>query len=146
MPPFFWLLPFAWVALLCFIMWVTARMCGWHALSRHYRAVDRFEGKRRRFCSVKMGSGNYGGCVTLGAGPGGLYMAVMFPFSFAHSPLYIPWADLKPRVRTFWMFGEWLECEFERAPKVRMRLSMRLAKKLAADANHAWDAGEHEVS
>lgn len=132
------LIPLAIAAWWCILMWVVSRMCGWHALARHYRAESRFQGKHHRFSSVKMGSGNYGGCVTLGANSEGLYLAVMFLFRIGHPPLFIPWADLTPRIKKLWIF-EWLVFEVKRAPRVKLSFAMPLAKKLAADANHAWN-------
>jgi len=142
--PVIWIL-LSIIAWWCIILWVVSRLCGWHALGKHYRAENRFHGKHHRFSSVKMGSGNYSGCVTLGANSDGLYLAVMFLFRIGHPPLFIPWADLKPRIKTMWIVGEWLEIEVKQAPRVKMGFSMRLAKKLAADANHAWDAADPGV-
>jgi hypothetical protein len=145
MPALPFLIPLAFAAWWCFIMWVVSRLCGWHALARHYRAENRFHGKHRRFSSVKVGSGNYSGCVTLGANSDGLSLAVMVLFRVGHPPLFIPWADLKPRIKKMWIFGEWLEFEVKRTPHVKLSFAMAVAKKLAADANHAWDATGLEV-
>jgi hypothetical protein len=139
MPALPFILPIAIAAWWCIIMWVVSRMCGWHALARHYRAESRFNGKHYRFSSVKMGSGNYSGCVTLGANSYGLFLAVMFLFRVGHPPLFIPWADLTPRIKKLWIFGEWLEFDVKQVPRVKFRVAMPLAKKLAADANHAWN-------
>jgi hypothetical protein len=37
----------------------------------------------------------YRSCLTVGVNEGGLYLAVWFLFRMAHSPLFIPWGDVK---------------------------------------------------
>ena len=46
-----------------------------------YRATAPFQGTMRRFRSGKLGSANYGLCLTIGTNGEGLYLAVFFPFA-----------------------------------------------------------------
>ncbi len=141
MPQGFWpfLIPLVFVLWWCFIIWAAARICGWSALARRYRLEGRFEGKRRHFRSGKIGWGNYNGCLTVGANSDGLFLSVMVLFRVGHPPIFIPWAELKPRIRKMWLVGEMMELNVEQTPRTKILLPGKLAKQLAADANKAWD-------
>ena len=72
-------------------MWVgalhlAARMGGWAQLADAYRHDGPFDGYRTRFASGELRGGpflglpcNYGGCLTLGSNPDGLYLALALP-------------------------------------------------------------------
>jgi hypothetical protein len=104
-------------------------MGGWQVLARHYPLLSPFTGRRFRFRSGRLGSVNYGSCLTLGAGTQGLYLAVFPLFRPAHPPLLIPWSEVTVREVQVWLFKQ-VELEFAKAPSATLRLSPRLAQAL----------------
>jgi hypothetical protein len=124
----------------CFLLWVIGVAGGWGKLARHYRATAPFHGTVRRFRSARIGWSNYGGCLSVGTNPDGLYLAVVFPFRPGHPPLFIPWADVRATPVKGWLTSSF-DLRFEKAPRVLVRLSVALGRQLAADANRAWADG-----
>lgn len=100
-----------WSVLLNFI----AYFSGWWSLAARYAATTRFEGKRRRFRSLQIGTANMGGCVTIGTNVDGLYLAVILPFRPGHPPLFVPWSDVRVQQARRW-FSNWYEFRFANAP------------------------------
>jgi hypothetical protein len=129
----------------CFVLWLSGWMSGWRALARHYRTDGPFHGRIRRFQSIALGWGNYGGVTTVGTRADGLYLAVLLPFRPGHPPLFIPWGEVTSAEFGSRWYGDWLELRFAAAPRVRLRLSGRLGKLVAADANRSWAVGEPGV-
>jgi hypothetical protein len=116
-------------------MWLVASFLlsavgGWQTLALHYRAQSQFSGRRFHFRSAQFGGYvNYGGCLTFGAGPAGLYLAVLPLFRMAHPPLIIPWSDITARDARSGFFSA-VELEFAKVPGASVRLSRRLAQSL----------------
>lgn len=105
-------------------------MGGWRALADPYLARSPFSGKRFHLRSAQFGGYvNYGGCLTLGSGPTGLYLAVLLPFRMGHPPLLVPWSDIAARETRSWLFPT-VELRFARVPGASIRLSRRLARAL----------------
>ncbi|QDU22485.1 hypothetical protein [Urbifossiella limnaea] len=125
-----------WVVLIWSVSWWT----GWRTLAHHYHLAGPFHGHTHRFQHVSLGWSNYGGCVTVGSNADGLYLAVMLPFRPGHRPLFIPWVEIKSAEFVRKWYGSWLEFRTAAAPWVRLRLTERLGKRVAADANRAWSA------
>lgn len=124
------LFPLFFVGMWLLVSFLLASMGGWRALAQHYIASSPFDGRRFRFRSAQLGGYvNYGGCLTLGAGPSGLYLAVLPFFRMAHPPLIIPWSDIAAREARSWLFSA-IELEFAKAPGASVRLSRRLAQAL----------------
>lgn len=121
----------------CLVLWVVGSLSGWRTLARHYRATGPFRGTVRHFRSAKIGWADYNGALALGTNPDGLHLAVFFPFRPGHPPLFVPWAEVAASPTKGWLLT-YLDLRFERAPRVRVRLSAALGKQLAADANRAW--------
>ena len=61
----------------------------------------------------------YSGITTIGATEEGLWLSLMPGFSLFHTPLFIPWRDLRITHRK-WVFHDALELTAPRAPEVRM--------------------------
>jgi hypothetical protein len=96
----FALMPVFW----CVVCTLIALVGGWHALARHYRAVEMPEGKRFWMQSGQFGWVNYGNCLNLRVAAEGLYVAMLPMFRVGHPSLLIPWKDLHVlKVRNSWL-------------------------------------------
>lgn len=103
---------------------------GWQSLVKHYAASAPFRGRYFRFRSAQFGGYvNYGGCLTIGSGTEGLYLAVLPLFRVGHPPLLIPWSDVSARKARTWFF-EAVEIDFTKVPGFSVRLTHRLAEEL----------------
>jgi hypothetical protein len=124
------LFPVLFVGLWLLVSFTLSAMGGWRALAEHYPAPSSVSGRRFRWRSGRMAGGvNYGGCLTLGAAPGGLYLAVLPMFRAGHPPLLIPWSDVTAREARTWL-AEHVELQFARVPRATLRISRRLATPL----------------
>ncbi|MGH9380057.1 MAG: hypothetical protein ACRD2Z_05545 [Thermoanaerobaculia bacterium] len=123
------LFPVVFVGMWLLICFLLSAMGGWQRLAEHYVASARFSGERFYFCSAQIGYVNYGGCLTLGASPDGLYLAVFPLFRVAHPPLVIPWSDVIARESRRWFFAA-VALEFAKANGISVRISRRLAQVL----------------
>ena len=124
------LFPVFFVGMWLLVSFLLSAMGGWRVLALHYPAQSSFSGKRFRFRSAQLGGYvNYGGCLTLGASPHGLYVAVLPFFRLAHPPLLIPWSDITAREARSWLVAA-IELKFAKAPEASVRLSRRLAQGL----------------
>ncbi len=90
-----------WLALLFLALWLAAsafmaRAGGWRSLGRRFAAASPPEGAGFRFASGATGSPHwpirYRHCLRVVVGEAGLYVAVMFPFSFQSPALLLPWS------------------------------------------------------
>jgi len=120
-----------WVAT-CFLI---ARLGGWSALAAAYAAAGPFEGRLWRFRSgaLRRLSG-YNGCLTVGAGKRGLYLAVMLLFRAGHPPLFVPWSDITVTTETdrlFFLKYSFVQFRFAHVPDVPLRLPEKLAREIA---------------
>jgi len=123
-----------WVAILN----VLARIGGWATLAERYPAAGAFDGDRWWFQNAQLRwRVNYGGVLTVGASPRGLYLSVLLPFRIAHPPLFIPWTDITVSERKGLAAG-YFEFRFRRAPGIPLRVMERLGRRIAASAGWAW--------
>lgn len=75
----------------------------------------------------------YNGSFTPGADHTGLFVAVWPIFRICHPPLLVPWSEIQVSVEK----RRWLAVvllTFARVPSARMRISFRLAERLAAES------------
>jgi hypothetical protein len=111
-----------------------ARFAGWRSLALEYRAASPFRGRRFHFCSAQFaGWVGYNGSFTPGADRTGLFVAVWPVFRIGHPPLLVPWSEIEISVEK----GRWLTVvllTFARVPSARVRITLRLAKRLAAES------------
>lgn len=113
-----------------FIMPLVAKTSGWSALAKCYAAQGTFSGDTFRFRSAQFrGHSNYGNCLTFGTDPFGLYISVFLLFRLGHTPLYVPWNEVRVREVRAWLSPA-VELHFEKAPQVTVRISRRLAESL----------------
>ncbi len=113
---------------------------GWASLARNYSYPDKFSGDRWRFQSAQMRwFMGYNNCLTIGANAEGLYLSILFPFRFAHPPLFIPWREISviPR-KILWI--RFVELRLGRELAMPLRIRERLAQKLKNAAGASWPA------
>lgn len=124
------LFPVLFVGMWLLVSFLLAAIGGWRELAAQYLAKSPFSGTRFHFRSAQLGGYvNYGGCLTLAAGPDGLYLAVLPFFRVGHPPLLIPWSDITAREARSWLFAA-IDLQFARVPGASVRLSRRLAQAL----------------
>ncbi len=73
--------------------------------------------------AVLLGLGGFNslkGMVTFGLHETGLSMRVLPPFSVFHSPLFIPYDDIRGWKTTWYLDAKSAELEFHRAPEIKM--------------------------
>ena len=86
-----------------------AQLSGWGELSRCYRSGDPFEGRKWKFRRGQMRLlMKYSNCLTIGANPQGLYLAVFFLFRIGHPRLLVPWQDISVTTGKT-LFWKWIE-------------------------------------
>ncbi len=124
MEPFIIILPVTiflmfFIAIWGFVCFILSRVGGWDKLAQVYRHDGKFNGKRWRFRSCRMnGFVNYNNCLIFGANPEGLYINILAIFRFQHSPLLIPWSEIKEE-KTKGIVFEYRELFFARCPTLR---------------------------
>jgi hypothetical protein len=113
---------------------VAGRIGGWIALAQRYRATELFTGKSWHFQHIQLTwSMNYSGITTVGANSAGLYLSLFFPFRIGHSPLFIPWNEMKMEMKQSIFSGKYMEIHFTEVPGTLIRISEKLARKIAAE-------------
>jgi len=130
------LIPFALIVVPIFI----SKISGWSALARRFNSTLPFTGKIWRAKSARLRSGvGYNNCLTIGAAPEGLYLAIMISFIFrGHPPLLIPWSEV------FWVadkktFGIALtQLSLGREEAVPFTIRKSLAAEIQAAAGASW--------
>jgi len=123
----------SYVILWCGIMAVAARMSGWIALAQKYRTTGPFTGSCWHFQHAQMRwLTNYSGVLTIGANGDGLYLSPMLLFRFGHARLFIPWTDMRMEMKKSFWSGQHMEIRFPEMPGLVIRLTDKLARKIAA--------------
>jgi hypothetical protein len=133
--------PVAVFALACLAIWLGGnammdRAGGWGALASCYRMGEPYHGPRWWFSSGEFKrSISCRGCLTVGANPEGLYLAMIGPFTPA---LFIPWPEITVTTGTRFGFLPYVEFSFQRVPAVPLRVHRRLGRRIAWAAGSAW--------
>lgn len=119
------------ISLACLLL---SRFGGWGALARRYAAEVPFQGRRLHFQFAQLGGWvGYNGALTTGADPTGLFLAVWPLFRLGHPPLFVPWDEIRAsREQRF--FGDVVALRFAAEPGAVVRISQRLADRLARDS------------
>jgi hypothetical protein len=126
------------VALWCVIFFLISRASGWASLARRFRATSPFTGQTWAWKKARMRWGtNYNNCLTIGSDPMGLYLSLMFPFSFAHPPLLLPWQEVSVRRRRSIFFFKYVELSLGREKQIPLLTRDNLADQIrqAAGSN-----------
>jgi hypothetical protein len=122
------------------IFHLMGRLGGWGRLAENYRSYDDMPPTRFRFQTVWVnGRTHYGGSVTLGVDHRGLHLAALGPL-LGHPPLFIPWSDISLTPKKVWWMQR-ADLRFRRTPDVYVRISARLAERLATAAASFGTAG-----
>lgn len=95
--PHFWLI---FVPFFLYIFWTVCILISllscWRTLAARFPAPKNFrEGQLSKRQSARVGVANYNNILTIGVSPAGLYLACIFPFRLMHSPILIPWQQVK---------------------------------------------------
>lgn len=112
-----------WVA----ISFLISRLSGWGDLASYYSYNGQLVTRKLylQSGSLRWLTG-YRGCLTIGATPEGLYLAVLFLFRMGHEPLFIPWREISIRRKNI-IFGlRMLEFRFNHAPTIPLVIPGRL--------------------
>ncbi len=123
------------LALWAAICFVSSTLGGWRSLARHYQQLRPFDGRRWRFSSGSMGLVSYGYCLTLGASPEGLFLAVPLPLRLGHPPLFILWSEVESVEPYRLFFFSMVRFRFKRAPKVSLAVFRKLAMAIAKESS-----------
>lgn len=135
--------PLFFVCLWLFICTVISYVGGWASLSKLFRAQFPFEGATWGWQRGQMRFGTgYNGCLTVGASPQGLYLAVFLLFRFMHPPLLIPWHEIKVRRGQHWLLGESVTFILGRETTIPLKIRGKLAEQLRDAAGTAWPVEE----
>jgi hypothetical protein len=115
-----------------------SRMSGWHELARRFALQSDFPSETFRFKSARMRRGiNYNNCLTIGASPMGLTIAMPWLFRMGHPSLFVPWNEISvTRTKIFWL--PMVQFNLGRGKPVPFTVRARLAEEIRAAAGTAW--------
>ncbi len=87
-------------------MALSAHLSGWYNLAQRYRTVTPFFGRtwHLRAATFRSFTG-YWLTLIIGANQEGLYLAQLWPMSWTHPPLLIPWRDVQFERRRWFEVG-----------------------------------------
>jgi hypothetical protein len=71
----------------------------------------------------------YNNCLTVGASPEGLYLAMMPVFNFGHAPLLIPWTEITEQSQNT-IFGPVFLLTLGTEERIPMTIRSKLALKI----------------
>ena len=125
----------AFILFWCVLLFAISMFSGWRQLATVYGANAPLTGTRFRFQSAQMRfSCNYGSCLTVTVNAEGLGLSVGAPFRSGHAPLFIPWSEISVKRETGVFKIVTAVFTFDRVPNVPVRVSEKLAEKIAAAA------------
>lgn len=123
------------LAFWCGLLTIIGRISGWLLLADRYRFHDTFDGQCWYLRSAELRwQCSYGGALTVGANPSGLYLAVLAPFRPGHPPLFIPWSETQIQMVPGVWFGPTMEIHFPEVPGTLIRFSRSMGQRIAAAA------------
>lgn len=114
--------------------------CRWRRLAKSYSQPvgDALESRRMQ-SAVLLGFGGYNslkGILTIGVHKTGVSFRVLAPFALFHSPLFIPYGDIRGWQTTWYLDAPSTELEFSRAPGVKMVVPTDQAEWIGSHAGH----------
>ena len=127
-PPTFFivLFPFLFVGMWCAVSLLLSTLGGWRHLAESFPATDQPRGRRFFMQSGKVGSVNYGSCLTIYSTPNGLYLSVWFPFRLGHPPLFIPWSAVRHATTHRFLWSETVSFDVGSPSVATLQLSKRI--------------------
>lgn len=80
---------------------------------------------------------NYNNCLTIGASPAGLYMAMPWLFRIGHPPIFIPWNDVTVS-RAKVLFWNIVRFQLGRENPITFGFREDLAEQIRHAAGSSW--------
>ena len=117
---------------------IVSGLGGWASLAGQYGCREDFQGARWTFQSGQMRwYMGYNNCLTMGADPRGLFLAVFPLFRLGHPPLFIPLNEISvTRTRILW--AKQVRLCLGRELQIPLTIRATLAEKLRAAAGSSW--------
>ena len=117
---------------------VVSHTGGWSELAKRFRFETEYSGRRWNWQSGKMRWGtNYNGCLTVGSGPEGLYLATAWMFRVRHAPLLVPWPEIEvSRGQVLWW--KYVRFRMGREERISLRISAKLGEQVKQAAGANW--------
>lgn len=119
------------LAMWCLLLMLLARLGGWTAVARTYRATEPGHGLLYRFQSGSFAWVDYNGVLTLHVSADGVRIAVLWPFRPGHPPLMIPWQAIHvvEVIERWW--GRYCTMDVGAPPLARVRLPLKTVESAA---------------
>lgn len=136
--------PFVFALIVFPTIWIVAGMVigqvgGWAALAQQFEFREDFTGQRWRLQSARMRLWvHYGSCLTVGANPDGLYLAILFLFRVGHPPLFIPWREVSVPKKGVFLSIRYVELRLGHDLLIPFRINESLADRLRDAAGKGW--------
>jgi hypothetical protein len=70
---------------------------GWYFIANNYSVKEIYKGESLNSQTMQIGLVGFSRCITIGADKSRLFLAVDSIFSFAESPISIPWSNISAR-------------------------------------------------
>jgi hypothetical protein len=115
-----------------------ARRGGWNRLAASYGSARRRDSLARRWESLTLKPSNvhYRFMVSLRLTVDGLYLRPMFPFSFGHEPLLIPWNDIEIYAVETYPADRLYDLKLTAEPNVQLRVGVAVAQYIRRAADN----------
>jgi hypothetical protein len=107
------------------VLLILSYWSGWSELAQNYPYQGQPILKKKHFQWLNMRGVSYKGCITIGGNEQGLYISVMYLFSFGAPSLFIPWQDISIVKKKYWWFPV-LELSSVKAPSIKIRIFQSL--------------------
>jgi hypothetical protein len=91
---FIYLFHFAFIGIWVIVTFMISKM-GWRALATNYRFVGTFTGQKIGLISASINGANYKNSLILKYNEQGVYLKPIFLFRLFHTPILIPWKEIK---------------------------------------------------
>ena len=122
------------IASWCGVCLLLARIGGWSALATRFPAVEEPAGQRFRFCSAKIGFAAYRCVITAIKSDTGLHLSMLALMRFGHSPILIPWSEMKnPRAKRM-LGASWVDVTVSTPSIIAVRLPVKLVEGILSNA------------
>jgi|SRR5215217_1765820 len=101
-----WVFALLFVALFLVIAFLIPMLSGWSQLVERYRAVGSAPASLKRNVLGRVGFMNYGHGLSVGGDERGLYLESTLLFGLFHSPVRIPWSDIRGRTQESFLLSK----------------------------------------
>jgi hypothetical protein len=117
-----------------------ARRGGWNRLAAAYGTQPRKDAMPRRWQSITLMPARvrYRWIISLRLTVDGLYIRPLFPFSFGHDPILVPWDDIEIFAIETYPADRLYDLKFALEPQIKLRVGVAVAQfiRRAADNVH----------